>query len=96
MSRDEVEQEEPWEVAGAGEPDVEAPGVPDGPTSVGEDFPRQQARCREVLALYKDLGSPGAFGALVIEDVLRRADVAMASDDIIQILRVYEEMRGVK
>lgn len=62
-------------------------------TSVGEDFPKQQARVRELMQAYRDCGPVGAFGLAVLEDVMRRADAAMASGDVVAILRSYEEMR---
>lgn len=65
-------------------------------TSLGEDFPKEQARCREVLSQYREIGPPGRFGALMIEDMLRRADRAAMSGDVIEMIRVYEEMRDTK
>lgn len=64
--------------------------------SVGEDFPVQQRLARELLALYREIGPAGAFGAMVIEQALQRADRAQASGDIIAILQSYEELRGLK
>jgi hypothetical protein len=65
-------------------------------TSIGEDFPREQQRCRELIELYKSIGPAGAFGAMMIEQVLQRADRAMASGDVVQILRSYQEMKECK
>lgn len=67
-------------------------------SSLGEDFPKERARCRELLATYKWLsGMPQVntkFAEAMIEDVLRRADRAVMSGDVIEMIRVYEEMRG--
>ena len=63
------------------------------PTSVGEEFPKEQARVRELLGLYKTIPT-GMFGAVMIEQVLRRADAAAISGDPIAILRSYEELKG--
>ena len=49
--------------------------------TLGDAFPKEQARCRKVLGQYKSIGMPGAFGALMIEDVLQRADKASAGGD---------------
>lgn len=68
----------------------------EAPQTVGDDFPRQQARVREILGLYRQIGPAGAFGAAMIEQTLRRADAAIASGDIVAILRSYEELREVK
>lgn len=70
--------------------------------TVGEDFPREQARCRKLLEEYRRFGNtPGisvsptvAMDFANIKAVLQRADQAMASGDVVEILRSYEEMRG--
>ena len=66
--------------------------------TVGEDFPNQQARCRELLAQYAEIAKlPGvnvSFAVASIEAVLARADQAMASGDVVAILKSYEEMRA--
>lgn len=63
-------------------------------SSVGEEFPKEQARVRELLGEYKAIGPSGAFGAIMIEQVLQRAEKAAISGDIIAILRSYEELKG--
>lgn len=63
--------------------------------SVGEQFPREQARCREVLGHYKEIGPVGAFGAAMIEATLREADAAMASGDVVRIVRAFAAMKEV-
>lgn len=68
----------------------------DSSTSIGEDFPKEQARCREVLAQYKELGPSGVLGGMMIEATLREADAAMASGDIVRILQAYKAMQGVE
>lgn len=62
--------------------------------SVGEDFPLEQARVRELLGVYKSLGPNGAFGAVMLENCLRRADVAAISGDVVEIIRSYQELKG--
>lgn len=62
-------------------------------SSLGEDFPNEQARVRELLGLYKSLGPNGAFGALMIEQVLQRADQAAISGDVIAMIQSYQEMK---
>lgn len=64
--------------------------------SVGEDFPKQQARARELLSQYHQIGPAGTFGAMMIEQAMQRADKAIAGGDVIEILRSYEELRGLK
>ena len=65
-------------------------------TSLGEEYPKEQARCRELLTQYQEIGPPGRFGALMIEDMLRRADEAAISGDVIAMIRLYEEMKESK
>ena len=64
--------------------------------TVGDDFPQEQARCREVLAQYRELGAAGVLGGIMIEATLREADLAMASGDIVRILAAYQAMKGVE
>lgn len=63
-------------------------------TTLGDEYPKQQARLRELIQLYSDLGPVGAFGKVVIEQVLRRADEAAISGDVVAMLRSFEEMKG--
>lgn len=62
--------------------------------SVGEAFPNEQARVRQLLHAYHEIGPPGAFGAMMLEAALRRADEAAISGDIVAILRSYKELTG--
>lgn len=67
------------------------------PTTVGADFPNQQARVRKLIEDYRSLSdNAGAFGALMMEQALQRADAAMASGDVVEILRAYQEMAECK
>ena len=65
-------------------------------SSVGDQFPKEQARVRELLGSYREIGPVGTFGAVMIEQVLKRADAAAISGDVIEILRSYEELKGCK
>ena len=61
--------------------------------TLGEEFPKEQARVRELLGDYKRLGPNGAFGALMLEQVLRRADLAVMSGDVVAMLRSFTELK---
>ncbi len=63
-------------------------------TTLGDDMPVQQARVRELIALYKSLpqGS-GAFGALMMERDLQEADQAVMSGDVVRMLRAYNALK---
>lgn len=65
-------------------------------TSLGEAFPKEQARLRELLGQYREIGPAGQIGAMMIEDCLRRADVAAISQDLPAMIRIYKEMQEFK
>lgn len=64
--------------------------------TVGDDFPRQQGRVRGIRDAAKSIGPAGSFLVAVCDDVLRRAEAAAMSGDIVTILRVYQEMREMQ
>lgn len=64
--------------------------------NLAEALPKEQARVREVLGCYKDIGHHGAFGTNIIEITLRKADEAVASGDVVAMLRSYEELKKVE
>lgn len=61
--------------------------------SLAEDYPKQQQRVRDLLPLY-DAIPTGAFGAMMLRQVLTRAEQAAASGDVVAMLRSYEELKG--
>lgn len=61
--------------------------------SLGELYPIEQARCRELQQHYKAIGPGGSFGYAMIELTLKRADQAAISGDVVAMLRCYEEMK---
>ncbi len=60
---------------------------------LAETYPIEQARCRELLAQYKEIPT-GAFGAAAIEIVLQNADKAASTGDVVAMLRSYQEMKN--
>ena len=65
-------------------------------STLGEEYPKQQARVRTILGYYKDVGPAGFFGAAMIEDLLRRADRAAIEQDLPAMIRLFQEMKEVK
>jgi hypothetical protein len=65
-------------------------------TTIGERFPKEQARCREVLKAYHEIGPAGTFGAAMIEATLREADEAAVSGDLVRMIRAYEDMKKIE
>lgn len=61
--------------------------------SLDEEYPKQQARLRELLEAYTEIGPAGAFGHAVISNVLRRADQAAIEGDTLAMIRIYQEMK---
>lgn len=64
--------------------------------TLGDDFPVEQARVRKILGYYKEIGPAGAFGALMIEAVLRRADRAAVEQDLPAMICAYQEMKDIE
>ena len=64
--------------------------------SLGEDYPNQQARCREVLNQYREVGPVGAFGAAMIELTLKEADEAALAGDLVRMIAAYKAMVEIK
>jgi len=64
--------------------------------SLGEALPKEMARAREVLGIYKSIGPAGAFGATMIEQLLQRADKAVMEQDIVAMIQVYQELKAVE
>lgn len=65
-------------------------------SSIGEEFPKEQARVRELLGVYYGLGLVGTFGAIILQDTLRKADAAMASGDVVEIISAYQALKECK
>jgi hypothetical protein len=64
--------------------------------SLAEALPKQQARVREILGHYKEIGEPGMFGATLIENSLRMTDKAVASGDVGAMIAAYEDLKTIK
>lgn len=64
-------------------------------TTLGEEYPKEQARVRKILGYYKEAGPAGVFGAAMIEDLLRRADKASTSGDLVAMISCFKEMKEI-
>lgn len=65
-------------------------------TTLAQALPQEQARVREILGHYKELGPVGMFGAAMIEIDLREADAAVMSGDVVRMIQAYEKLKQVK
>jgi hypothetical protein len=64
--------------------------------SLGDALPRELQRNRQLLADYQSIGPAGNFGAAMIEANIRAAEQALASGDVIEMIRVYHELRDAQ
>jgi len=64
--------------------------------SLGDALPKEQARVRGVLSYYKEIGPAGAFGAAMIEQSLQKADRAVISGDIVEMIAAYKDLQEIK
>lgn len=72
----------------------EVAAIDTAPESLGTAFPKEQARIRELITIYRELpNNAGAFGAMMLEDTLRRADEAAIGGDVLAMLRSFAEMQ---
>lgn len=62
-------------------------------SSIGEELPKEMARVRELLPLY-DAVPTGGFAATMMRADLDRAARALAAGDVVQIVEVYESLKG--
>ena len=67
-------------------------------TSVGADMPNEQKRVRDIVTMYRDpaLGGGGNATARLMERDLEEAEQAMASGDVVRIVRAYAELKTWK
>ena len=64
-------------------------------SSLAEAYPEEQARCRELRGEYRN-NPKGAFSAVIIDEVLTRADKAVKFGDIEAMRCSLEEMKACK
>lgn len=64
--------------------------------TLGEDYPKQQARVRMIQQHARDIGPAGGFLVAVCEDLLRRADRAAIAQDLPAMIGIYREMLEMK
>ena len=64
--------------------------------SLATAYPDEMERLRELRELYLSLGPNCAFAAETVRIVLAEATTALASQDVIQMIRCYKHMQGCK
>lgn len=66
--------------------------------TLGEDLPKEQARVRKLILLYRDpaLDGAGNFAASMMEELLRKADEAVISGDLVAMIAAYNDLKEYK
>lgn len=62
--------------------------------TLGEALPREMARVRDELLPMYDSIPTGAIAAAMMRADLDRAAKALAAGDVVEMLRVYESLKG--
>ncbi|KGO32741.1 hypothetical protein JT06_18650 [Desulfobulbus sp. Tol-SR] len=64
--------------------------------SLAEALPKEQARIREIIVMYRDpaLNGAGNLAAMMMEQSLAAADKAVMSGDVVAMIRAYEDLKG--
>ena len=65
------------------------------PRSLGEALPAEMTRVRGLIPMYQSIGPAGAFAIMFINQALDRAQKALAEGDVVAMIRVYEELKGM-
>ena len=63
--------------------------------SLGEALPKEQARVRELVQIYRDpdLNGAGEIAARMMEAALKAADQAVMNGDIAAMIRAYNDLK---
>ena len=65
-------------------------------STLGDEYPKQQARLRNIMRALAEIGPSGHFLIAIIEDIMRRADKAVIDQDVVGMVAVFKEMQEVK
>jgi hypothetical protein len=69
--------------------------IPSDSMSLGEALPCEMARVRDqVMPAYLSVGASGLFALSMMRMDLDRAAKALADGDVIEMLSVYESLKG--
>lgn len=61
-----------------------------------EGLQKLMNKSRELLKAYDEIGPQGAFGAAMIRADIQDAEKAIASGDVVAIVKMYEKLQGHK
>ena len=57
-----------------------------------EGIQQEVVRCRELLKEYEAIPQ-GAFGAIMLKQIIAKAETAIAHGDTIEMIRLYQELK---
>jgi hypothetical protein len=63
-------------------------------TSLAEELPAQQERCRQILENALAIGPAGTYLATMLRASLARAERAAAAGDVTEMIRAVQDLRG--
>jgi hypothetical protein len=63
--------------------------------TLAEALPEEIARVKIVLGYYKEIGAPGRIGATLIEHSLGMAERAIAEQDVVAMIRAYNDLKNI-
>ena len=61
--------------------------------SLGDAYPKEQARLRVILGYYKEIGPAGRIGVMLIEASLQAAEEAAISGDVAAMIVAFKDMQ---
>jgi hypothetical protein len=64
------------------------------PVSLAEALPLEIKRVQELIELYRSIGPAGVFAIGFMRYSLGRAIEAMASGDLVGMIRAYDDLKG--
>ena len=62
--------------------------------TLADALPKEQARVRSLLPIYRECGPAGMFALAMMQESLRKAERAAASGDVIAMMQAFEDLRG--
>ena len=60
-----------------------------------EGINKEIKRCEELVKIYNGIPT-GAFGAVMIRNVILKAKLVLKTDDIVEMVKVCKELQGCK
>ena len=63
---------------------------------ISEELRMEHSRCRDLLSIYGSIGPTGTSYAATIESELKKADKAVMSGDLAQMIAAHERLKEIK